>query len=252
MITLDTLPQDVLLHLWTYLVKNGDSKTVSFVCRTLANVNFTFIERNRNRIVTILEKSDSLLCRGMRYLAKREVTTLQGFYKFNAAIRSFIIKNGCPCPSNRLLLSEDIQLCNETLERMKEDETLETIWPVFLYTLYELNPNNLELRGPQMLVLKAQAIRDWMLTHTDLLQPVIRLNLSVLKLTCLPKEIEQFVNLRTLMLIGNRFTRICPVLQRLGNLERLELSCNPFLEYPPTIGHLTHLGNGKYLNPQAL
>lgn len=246
MINLNTLPPDVLIHLWPYIIKNGDEPAVSLVCKTLANADFNFIEHNRKRIVTVLEETDSLLCRGLRYLTKRKVITREDFFKFNTAIRSFIMKTGCPCPTYRLLLAEDIQLCSRTLKRMKKDEALESIWLRILNTLYDFNPHDLEVQGNHVWLLKASGIWDWMFLHQDLLHSVISLNLRSLKLTYLPKEIEQFINLQSLSLRNNRFTKVFPVLQRLEKLDTLVLTNNPFLDCPATIGNLIYQGNGVY------
>lgn len=246
MITLDTLPPEVLLHLWPYIVKNGDNRAVALACRALANADFDFLWSNRDRIFTLAERNDSFIYRAIRNMTK--LTSRRGIYRLNQVMSYLIRHHGGILPNNKPLLIEDIQVCSETVERAKEDEALDKLWTLIVPHIHHFNPD----LDPIQRLENAEEMRNWLNAHPELLQPIETLHLSSLNLTFIPKEIGLFANLKHLSLEKNKLTNICPAIQSLEHLSYLNLTNNPSLEFPSTIGKLEHHGNGRYFNRQAL
>ena len=249
MTTLNTLPVNALNHLWPYLVKNGDNLAVSAVCRSLADADANFLEKNGNEIFETAQKTDSAISMRIRLNdfhrweaeSKRAV-----LYRFNDRLRSIISGYQIDLPKHRVLLARDVQLCDKTNE--EECDLIE----IFKHIVFKrFSPNSSIYHSAEDDDMTIQEIRDWMKGNLEVLQSFPILDLSKDKkifqtLTSLPKEISLFENLEHLFLEGNHLTRLCPEIERLSKLSLLTLTNNPFPAFPKKIGQLVHQGNGVY------
>jgi hypothetical protein len=249
MTTLNALPANALNHLWPYLVKNGDNLAVSAVCRSLADADANFLEKNGNEIFETAQKIDSAIYMRIRlnkfhlWKAKSKRAVL---YQFNDRLRSIIRDCDIDLPKHRVLLARDVQLCDKTNE--EEFDLIE----LFKHIVFKrFSPNSSIYRSAEDDDMNIQEIRNWMKGNLELLQSFPVLDLRKDKkifqtLTSLPKEISLFENLEHLFLEGNNLTTICPEIERLSKLSLLTLTNNPFPAFPKKIGQLVHQDDGVY------